>query len=58
MSNYFWEMTYNLNRSLFFKDGHYLFSIFLWFIFPITLATWVGWIIGDILYWHSLNKRI
>jgi len=48
MSNYFWGMTKILKETLLFKNDDFWFSVFLWAFFPITIATWTGWVLGDI----------
>lgn len=48
-SLYFWQMTAILIGSLLFKTKTPVYSLVLWLILPLTIATWVSWILGDII---------
>ena len=47
-SKYFLDMTSILKNVLLFKDESTLVSVFLWLIFPVTIMSWIGWLLADI----------
>ena len=48
MSNRFWGMTHTLIDIMLFRDNVWV-AVFFWLVFPIIIATWFGWVIGDLL---------
>jgi len=48
-SQFFWDMIGILWKTMMFKGGHPLFSLFLWMVFPITIAMVIGWYIADMI---------
>ena len=48
-SEHFKGLTKFLIDTFRFKTGDPMYSVFCWLIFPLMIAVYIGWLLGDII---------